>query len=239
VRPGLGWQGLQNLRDFVRRGGLLIGCEDTAELSVAFGLTQGVSVARPEKLKVTGAVLRGKLVDRTSPIAYGYSDGLSIYAFDGPIFNLSNTAAGTGRRRPSGDKPERSTGRGTAEDPDRPVGRPFVEAPPEPKAEPWEALPLTDDQKRNPIYVIPPSDRPRVILRYADAKDLLVSGLVDSSKEIAQHPAVVDVPVEKGHVVLFSINPVWRGETRWSYCLVFNAILNFDNLNAGRKLDTD
>jgi hypothetical protein len=239
VRPGLGWQGLQNLRDFVRRGGLLIGCEDTAELSVAFGLTQGVSVARPEKLKVTGAVLRGKLVDSTSPIAYGYSDGLSIYAFDGPIFNLSNTAAGTGRRRPTGDKPERVTGRGTPEDPDRPVGRPFVEAPPEPKAEPWEALPLTDDQKRNPIYVIPPSDRPRVILRYADARDLLVSGLVDGGKEIAQHPAVVDVPVEKGHVVLFSNNPVWRGETRWSYCLVFNAILNFDNLNAGRKLDTD
>jgi len=50
---------------------------------------------------------------------------------------------------------------------------------------------------------------------------------------------VIDVPVEKGHVVLFSNNPVWRGETRRSYCLVLNAILNFDNLNAGRKLDID
>jgi hypothetical protein len=45
----------------------------------------------------------------------------------------------------------------------------------------------------------------------------------------------VDVPLEKGHVVLFSNNPFWRGETRGSEFLVFNAILNWDGLNAGRK----
>jgi hypothetical protein len=32
------------------------------------------------------------------------------------------------------------------------------------------------------------------------------------------------------------MNPFWRGQTSGSYSLVFNAILNFDNLNAGRKL---
>ena len=30
---------------------------------------------------------------------------------------------------------------------------------------------------------------------------------------------------------------MWRGQTAGSYSLVFNAIMNFDNLNAGRKLD--
>ena len=63
-----------------------------------------------------------------------------------------------------------------------------------------------------------------------------VSGLLEGGNEIAQHAAVIDVPVEKGHVVLFSNNPFWRAETQGSYFLVFNAILNFDNLNAGRKL---
>jgi len=38
-------------------------------------------------------------------------------------------------------------------------------------------------------------------------------------------------------VILFSNNPMWRGETQGSYALVFNAILNFDQLDAGRKLD--
>ena len=40
-----------------------------------------------------------------------------------------------------------------------------------------------------------------------------------------------------GHAVVFSINPIYRGETIGTYPLVFNTILHFDNLNAGRKLD--
>jgi hypothetical protein len=83
--------------------------------------------------------------------------------------------------------------------------------------------------------VIPPADRARVILRYADSKDLLISGLVEGGADIAQHPAVLDVPSGSGHVVLFSINPIYRGETENTYCFVLNTLLNFDNLNAGRK----
>jgi hypothetical protein len=36
---------------------------------------------------------------------------------------------------------------------------------------------------------------------------------------------------------LFSINPVYRGETRGTYSFVLNTILNFDSLNAGRKVE--
>jgi len=74
------------------------------------------------------------------------------------------------------------------------------------------------------------------VLRYSNAGELLVSGLLDSGGELAQHPAVVDSPYGSGHVVLFSNNPFWRAETKGSYFLVFNAILNFDNLDAGKKL---
>jgi hypothetical protein len=104
-------------------------------------------------------------------------------------------------------------------------------------AVPDRELRKTDEQRRNGIGVIPPQLRPRVVLRYGDAKDLLVSGLLDGGGEIAQHAAVIDVPLGNGHVVVFSNNPIWRGETQGSYFLVFNAILNFDNLNAGQKLD--
>src|SRR5881394_2297624 len=90
-------------------------------------------------------------------------------------------------------------------------------------------------RRGNAFRVIPPANRPRVIFRYADSKDLLISGLVEGGDEIAQHPAVVDAPSGKGHVVLFSINPVYRGETWGTYSMVLNTILNFDNLNAGRK----
>jgi hypothetical protein len=141
-----------------------------------------------------------------------------------------------GGRRGGPEERERPTGRGTADDPDLPQGRPPVEIPEEPHAEAWEATPLTSEQLRNPINVIPPAARPRVVLRYANASELLVSGLLDNGSELAQHAAVIDSPYGQGHVVLFSNNPFWRAETKGSYFLVFNAILNFDNLNAGRKL---
>ena len=238
MRPGLGWTGVAHLQDFVRKGGLLLTVMDTADLAVSSGFTPGVSTVARQRLRIVGSVLRSKLIDSTSPLAYGYTDNLAIWCFNGPIFNVSNMVGGRGGRRLGPDDGgNRPTGRGTVDDPDTPQGRVDSEAPAEPKAETWQAVPITEEQLRNGINVIPPAARPRVVLRYADNKDLLVSGLVEAGTEIAQHAAVIDVPLDKGHVVLFSNNPIWRGETQGSYFLVFNALLNFDQLGAGRKLD--
>jgi hypothetical protein len=235
MRPGLGWSGLMNLQKFVQSGGLFVTVDDTTDVAISNGFTPGVSVARAQRLKAVGDVLRMKTVDSKSPIAYGYGDSLAMYCSNGPIFNISNTVGGRGGRQRQGP---RATGRGTPDDPDVVQGRPPSEAPPElPKSEIWEATPLTDEQRRNNGGIIPPNQRPRVVLRYADSRDLFVSGLLDGGDEIAQHAAVIDAPLGSGHIVLFSTNPFWRGQTKGSYFLVFNAILNFDSLNAGRKLD--
>jgi hypothetical protein len=237
IRPGLGLDGLAHLRDFVKQGGVLVTTMDTANFAVTLGLARGVSIDRPKQMKIIGSILKARVVDGSSPIAYGISENLSVYCDNGPIFDLSNMAAFRGFRRLGNQQTERPTGRGTADDPDFTPGRPAVAPAEEPHAETWEAQPLTDDQRRNGIWVIPPAIRPRVILRYSDSKDLLVSGLLEGGSEIAQHAAVVDVPNGTGHVILFSNNPIYRGETIGSYSLVLNTILNFDNLNAGRKLD--
>ena len=236
IRPGLSWAGVTHLQEFVRHGGVLLTVMDTANLAVALRMTPGLVIDQAKQMKIVGSILQAKTVDAASPIAYGYSDNLPVYCDNGPIFVLSNLAGGRGRRRLGSELGARPTGRGGPDDPDFTPGRLGVEAPEEPHAEAWEALPLTDEQRRNPIAVIPPANRPRVIFRYADSKDLQLSGLVEGGSEIAQHPAVVDVPVDEGHVVLFSINPIYRGETLGSYSLVLNTILNFDSLNAGRKL---
>ena len=233
IRPGLGWSGLANLQKFVRQGGTFLTVDDTANFAVTYGFTAGVSIARAGKLRAVGDILRIKTVDTASPIAYGYGDSLAMYCSNGPIFNLSNFFSGRGGAAP---RSSRVTGRGTPDDPDTVQGRVPAEIPEAPKAEVWEALPATDEQRLNAVSLIPPAERPRVVLRYADMKDLFVSGLLDGGDEIAQHAAVIDVPSGRGHVVLFSTNPFWRGQTKGSYFLVFNAILNFDNLNAGRKL---
>ncbi|HEV8356725.1 MAG TPA: M14 family zinc carboxypeptidase [Gemmatimonadales bacterium] len=240
IRPGMGWAGLQHLQDFVSRGGVLIGSGNTASFAVQFGFTSGVSLNQAGQSRVVGSLLRSRLVDDASPIAYGVIDSLAVLSDDGQSFAVSNQIGGRGFRR-FGEQAGRPTGRGTADDPDVPQGRPALdpkfELPPRPTVEAWQMTPLTDEQMRNPLTVIPPAERPRVVLRFSAQRDLLVSGLLQGGGELAERPIAVDAPRDKGHVVLFAINPMYRGETVASYTLVLNTILNFDNLGAGRKLD--
>lgn len=238
IRPGLGWRGLENLERFVRSGGVLVTVDNTAEFAMQFGLVHGVAPNQGQGTRVVGSLLRSRVVDAASPIVYGVRDSLAVYSPGGEAFVVSNMRGGG---RSGGAGQSRPTGRGTPDDADIPQGRPALEprfeAPPRPTVQPWQAAPLTDEQLRNPINVIPPDQRPRVILRFSEQRDLLVSGLLDGGSAIAQRPIVVDVPVDRGHVVMFANNPIWRGETIGSYTLVFNTILHFDNLRVGRVLD--
>jgi Zinc carboxypeptidase len=237
MRPGLGWDGVAKLQSFVAKGGILLAATDTSQFVTQIGLATGVTASPSEKMKIVGAIVGTRLVDPASPIAYGYDEKVSAYCDNGPIFSV-NSILGSRRRRLGPEMNSRPTGRGTKDDPDFVIGRPATEIPDEPERELWETPQPTEEQRNNNPRVIPPAARARVILRYADAKDLLISGLVENGNEIAQHPAVVDVPNGSGHVVLLSINPIYRGETENTYSLVLNTLLNFDSLNVGRKDST-
>ncbi|HUQ48529.1 MAG TPA: hypothetical protein VM053_09830, partial [Gemmatimonadaceae bacterium] len=237
IRPGMGFNGVEKLSNFVKNGGVLVGVENAADFAITMGLANGVSLNQPGRNHVVGTLLRSKIVDEPSPIVYGLQDSLAIYSESGLSFSITNVLGTRGR----GDSTvARPTGRGTADDVDVPQGRsaldPRNEAPKRKPVQPWQAAPVTDEQLRNPLSVIPPALRPRVVLRFSDQRALLVSGLLDGN-DVAQRPVVVDVPSGKGHVVLFGNNPVYRGSTIGSYFLVFNTLLNFDRLDTGRKLD--
>ncbi|MFN7943328.1 MAG: M14 family zinc carboxypeptidase [Thermoanaerobaculia bacterium] len=226
-RPGLGFAGLDHLRAFVERGGLLVAVGDTAQLLIDSGFAPGVRVADSEGLKVVGSVLDARFPAPDSPVVDGFGERLSVYSPDGMSFELSNLAGG-GFQREQGDRP---TGRGGPHDSDTPQGRAFPAPPAAPKAERWEALPLTLEQLRRQALVIPADRRPRTLVRFGDAGSLLVSGLLDHGGELAGRAAVVDAPLGRGHLLLFAINPIWRGETIGSHALVWNAALAFDRLN--------
>ncbi len=231
IRPGLGSEGVARLQQFVRDGGLFVGSESTAQFAIDLGMAPGVSMVASDKVKVTGSVLRAKLVDGASPIAHGYGEDIALYSARGESFKVSSLVRGGGDL-PNKKDYKRPTGRGGPDDIDTPEGRALAEAPALPDPKPWEALPLNAEQERNNPYVIPKAGRPRVIVRWADAKELLISGLLDGAGDIAERAAVVEAHYGKGHVLLFANNPIWRGETIGSWPLVFNAVVNFDRLDA-------
>jgi hypothetical protein len=91
------------------------------------------------------------------------------------------------------------------------------------------------DNPFGPLAVVPPAMRPRVVLRFnTNEKDLLISGMLAGGSELAGKAAVVDIPVGKGHVVMFANNPMWRHQTQGSFFLLFNAAMNYNNLGVGR-----
>jgi hypothetical protein len=234
IRGGLGYQGLANLERFVSEGGLLLAVQSSAALPVAGGMTEMVNVSEPHAMQAPGSVVVSTVDDKKSPIAYGYDDKLYLYFRQGPILTVGGIFGGFGPEEGPG-APARSSGRGSLSDPDVIQARPYM--PPEKpvKRTPHEQeLYVPEDLAEFARWAIPPADQqPRVVLRFAAEKDLLLSGMIAGANEIAEKPAVVDVPHGKGHVVLFANNPMWRAETTASYFLVFNAILNFDHLSAG------
>lgn len=237
IRPGMGYEGLAHLKKFVEQGGLLITCQDTAQFAIDMGLAPGVSVAPRGDARVVGSVLNTVFVATDNPVAFGYGPGVPVMSASGMAFNVSNTLGGAERRvltDPLTDAldpyAKRPTGRGTVEDSDEPQGRRIAEPEPLVKQQPWEAKKLDEEQTRNNPQVIPVQNRPDVILRFSDAKTLLLDGLLDKGSSIAEHAVVVNAHLGQGSVLLFGNNPVYRGETIGTYAMVFNAILNYQQL---------
>jgi hypothetical protein len=77
--------------------------------------------------------------------------------------------------------------------------------------------------------------RPRVVMQFpANANDMLLSGTLAGGEALQNRAQVVDAPLGKGHVVMFAIRPFWRWQTQGTYFLGFNALLNWNDLDAGR-----
>ncbi|UCG84785.1 MAG: hypothetical protein JSW71_12580 [Gemmatimonadota bacterium] len=92
-----------------------------------------------------------------------------------------------------------------------------------------------DGGNRNPDWLrdeLWEKEIPRVVLRFAES-EVLMSGMLRGESEIAGKPAVIDVPVAQGHVILFAIRPFWRLETYGSHALVFNTMLHWNDLRIG------
>ena len=69
-----------------------------------------------------------------------------------------------------------------------------------------------------------PEGAGRVVARYPDSK-VLASGWLLGEKYLAGKASVVDVPVGKGHIVLFGMRPQYRAQSYETLKMMFNAFL--------------
>jgi hypothetical protein len=234
IRGGLGFEGVAHLKQFVEAGGLFIPVGSSTHLPVDLGVTDSVTIKQTPQLQVRGAILRANVEDAMSPIAYGYDESVGVYFNQAPVFKVSLPGGGLPDEAQAASRP---SGRGSTTDPDIPQGRDWVPPEPPPQRSRAEKELYVDPQWRvfYSSAIPPPALYPRVVLRFADEKDLWISGMLAGGADLAGAPAIIDVPLGQGHVVLFANNPMWRQETQGSFMLLLNAALNYDHLNAGRK----
>jgi hypothetical protein len=67
-----------------------------------------------------------------------------------------------------------------------------------------------------------------------DVGSMLLSGTLAGGEALSGRALAVDVPMGKGHIVMFALRPFWRWQTQGTYFLAFNAINNWNHLDAGK-----
>ena len=246
IRGGMGMEGLEELARFVQQGGTLITEGGTTTLMAEYNLAGGVRVEHPTELFARGSILRGVFSDLKSPIAYGY-DGkdLPVYFNQDPVLSATAAAfAGGGRGGAGGGPINGGAGQNVT-----PNAVPIHTSPLDPNDAPPAAGASGGGGRGGRsggggatgggggfgnlgAATAPP---PRVVLRFpANANDMLLSGTLGGGEALANRALVVDMPLGSGHVVMFALRPFWRWQTQGTFFLAFNAILNWDHLDAGK-----
>jgi Zinc carboxypeptidase len=245
IRGGMGIEGLAELVKFVEAGGTLITEGSTTTILPDYGILTGVTVEHPSTLYAKGALMRGIISDKKSPIVYGYTgDQMPIYFSQEPVLS---TRAGGGFGR--GGPPVSGVGADIT-----PNAVPIKLSPydtdgdmdnaaAEPKGLPSQADDAAATQRalggggggggRNPQEAGP---EPRVVMQFPMKPDqMLLSGELAGGQTLSGRALAIDQPLGQGHVVMFALRPFWRWQTQGTYALGFNTIINWDHLDAGKQ----
>jgi len=84
-----------------------------------------------------------------------------------------------------------------------------------------------------PLLSVGSADEGSVLARYVGGDAAVLSGLMRGAGEIRERPFAIDVPggyTGKGRVILFSNNPIYRWQNHGEFNMVFNAVLNWNDM---------
>ncbi len=82
-----------------------------------------------------------------------------------------------------------------------------------------------------PLLTVREADRERqVLMKFPGGEKSVLSGLMKGVAETKDKPAIVDVPLGKGRVLLFATNPCYRWQNHGEFGMLFGALLNHNDL---------
>lgn len=87
---------------------------------------------------------------------------------------------------------------------------------------------LADPFEPPPVTAPPPAKT--ILMRYPGGDEHVLSGLMRGANEIRNRAAIIDQPSGKGRVILFAGNPCYRWQNFGEFTMLFNLVLNFNDL---------
>lgn len=203
---GMGFQGLMELQSFVKQGGVLITMKESTRL-METGFVRELDPVPLGALFHPGSIVRAKVRRPDHPIMYGFPEMTHVFRGNGPLYTVNKRDRDMmllqyGTKPPKDEQPDKDDEKMLGID--EPIPRP-------------NPAPATET----------PSPRPAPA-----PEDYVLSGMVRNQDVIVGQGAIFDIPLEKGHVVAFTFNPLHRWLNHHEFPFVWNALMNWNDYPA-------
>jgi len=83
------------------------------------------------------------------------------------------------------------------------------------------------------LLSLPVRDQNDVLMTLPGGDKSVQSGLMVGASEVKNRPAIVDLPVGEGQVLMFTTNPIYRWQNFGEFRMLYNALFNYKNLRDG------
>jgi len=83
------------------------------------------------------------------------------------------------------------------------------------------------------MLALPFRDQQNVLMSFPGGDKAVQSGLMVGASEVKDRPAIVDLPVGQGQVLMFATNPVYRWQNFGEYRMLYNALFSYKDLRMG------
>ena len=83
------------------------------------------------------------------------------------------------------------------------------------------------------MLALPFREQQNVLMTFPGGDKAVQSGLMVGASEVKDRPAIVDLPVGQGQVLMFATNPVYRWQNFGEYRMLYNALFSYKDLRMG------
>jgi hypothetical protein len=83
------------------------------------------------------------------------------------------------------------------------------------------------------LISLPFREQQNVLMSFPGGDKAVQSGLMVGASDVKNRPAIVDLPVGQGQVLMFMTNPIYRWQNFGEYRMLYNALFSYKQLRQG------